>query len=1615
VDTNKVHVSRGSIFFPSFRHSASYPEGATITQILLLDKIPETLWNCLEVKLNNEYVPKDYWPRVKPRVGTLVNIGICPATGSDNVVPTNTNLIDKGTIRLLAFLTTTIAANAIPSLIGLAGPWGVVVQTVFSIIGIFLSSTFIAAPSDPEEIERYSLESVQNRMRPYQAVQKHYGKMRVYPDLASVPFTEIVGDDQYINLLFCIGYSPLVVTEIKIGEKDISEFLSEGVTIGLSSGWGAPSDVVQDFSLGSDPEQIMVNEELEYAPSWYKDGSVQEKCGSDTVVYFWGVDDEGNAIYSFDPPPTLHPKHLQIRADHRETRISVHDGRLRDEVHEYLTPMDTVRIGLDLMFPDGLYNTDTDGNVNSERVDVAIRYRPKGATGYNNWTYVYPYWNNPNLVAEVQEITIIVALQALQSGLQDIQDFTAQMQAVPAVERELTVKLHTWADERINNIIDKTVVLIRDPSSLLTLAQKDIFSQLRTSVINFKAETDNTTDVSSTDDLVSVGPEDVNTVLSAAQMLLSFFEDSIAVSEYIAQGIGPEAATLRPFHRYLIHKRNLGRLFGPPEAGSFAITQIDARAGLFRRGLEFSVLKGQYEVQVRRSSIKVTADNIHHIVLIGSFRSFSAHSPVSDFVAENMVLMHMRVRATEELNSTVDIVNCIVETPLHYWDGAAWSEDAVLTNPDTGDNVSQSPAWAFADIIRGSASEDPVSDSSVDTTRLLEFADYCTENGYYFNGTFDRAKTVEESLQDVCRVAKGSISLRDGRFSLVYEHEQSTPVALITPRNIAPSFSASKTMIAPPDALRMKFKNPDNGYQMDEMYVYCDWFGSGGASPVEVDRYFNGGEHIIVVPYMAREVHRVYDRVTGLNVPPASWTWRQLTTLNETWITYQSEYYWPEGELRYKVTLDYNGVEPTNVESIDMIGLVDTHDRNSSNHTGQVYRLGRTILAAAEWRPEIFTVTMDLERLICERGDLVQFAHDVVKWGHGSARITGNIVTSGGKLVSCDIDETMTQVSGAWYSVRILTLQGHQVVQALVQSPGSSTNITFAWGGVDLDGDTIVGGELVAFGLNNKETFPCLVMSIRPNSKDGAVLTLVRDHPAVHNAEFTSIPDHIADTTDPPQIFPLAPSTPIVRSITTNEGALVRLPNGQLDTRVLLELDFPDNDQLSNGANNVFTVEVQLRATMVVHSTEGSIVAKDLTLTQDPQAGKSSWRAIQTFAENLTSISIDRVSQGQSYDFRLRAHTRLGVASDWAFLEDIYVTGKLTPPPDPRDLVLIDGVLNWSYHNEPVDFKGFQVRTFEGGGGTWDSATPMHGTLIQETMFALPHGYGGQRTFFVKAFDIGIIASVNAAWLSINLGGTIVDNLMVSEDHQELGWPGTIENMTEVSGGSGTQLEEDAGSSENFYKTGNWHRFYLEDTSSFYETDYLGCVYSFSHTPDALDIPYTISVDVEASAEDWIIEHRKADPLVFPSDLSMPVFPTNKQAGVFPYTEMGWRPYFAPVPALSQVEQQFRIVSYPNDTKTTITKVVVQGDVLDIIEKVDGFVVAATGTVRLPLLRKYRKIVHVSMTLYQAASPHTDVFVAHIVDRNVPGPADRLGPSIIVLDKTGARASGIVDAIVQGY
>ena len=248
-------VQTGTLPFTANRETIHVAEGLTIEEMVNV-VIPRQV-NGLDivVNVNDQIIPKEKWASVKPKVSAIVGINIVPAGGKG------------GKKNPLVTILSIVVAIAAPYAAGaILGP-GIIASTAagaaaisgavrigISMIGYLALSMLSSTPkqrSSVAESQTQFIEGASNAINKFGVIPINLGVNRMFPPQAALPFTETVGNDQYVRQLFTYGYGKVLVTERKFGETLLSEYneveLEDKFNADLSSGVALYStDVYQE-------------------------------------------------------------------------------------------------------------------------------------------------------------------------------------------------------------------------------------------------------------------------------------------------------------------------------------------------------------------------------------------------------------------------------------------------------------------------------------------------------------------------------------------------------------------------------------------------------------------------------------------------------------------------------------------------------------------------------------------------------------------------------------------------------------------------------------------------------------------------------------------------------------------------------------------------------------------------------------------------------------------------------------------------------------------------------------------------------------------------------------------------------------------------------------------------------------------------------------------------------------------------------------------------------------------------------------------------------------------------------------------------------------------------
>lgn len=702
------------------RSDTYVPEGTTVGEALQhlgwqTDKVSARVF------IDGQLVPEAEWLDAEPKPGQAVVVRRVLSGGGGGNGGKQIGMI-VGMIALMAatwWIGGGGLAGFLPTalqMVGTVGGWQAVGAGV--LVAGSLALNALIQPSRPRlgQLSDFSgsptlsLTGSSNEAAPYGRIPRVYGRHRIYPPLAARPYTEIVGNQQYMRLLYCLGYGPLAFSrdDIKIGETPLNQF--SGVELQIAYGYPGedwtsiltliPDDVVEESS----------SLKITAAVSWQQ----------------------------------------------RTTQLNAKE------------------ISIDLSFPDGIIRYDGSNRATAWSVAFDVEYRKVGTPG---WTLV------GGAVAVAASVTT---------------NFTG------ANNDLVFTKLVAGTRGNTHSILFTA-------GSSLSVGWQVVEVPTRGGSSSFQ-----TTDV--------VEIRIVNGVTTAAQVKTAF-DAFTAASSIISCANAPSnngtgTITLPNVPMWVISPNGflvIGQHY-PFTNGRDAIPSFFANGqtrSLVRKSIRWEVFEpgAQYDVRLRRTTADThpLGDQLFDTAYWTMLRTIQAAEPVQK---AGMCLIALRIKATDQLNGTVDTLNVVASSVLPDWDTASNSWILRQTN---------NPASIYRDVLQGTANRRPKLDEQLDLATIQAFHGRCITNGYTFNAVIDFQTTVKQLRQDVLAAGRATFGLRDMKYSVVEDLLQSTPVDIITPRTTS-GFKWTRRFIKSPHAFRVRFVDETNNFKQSEKFVFADGY-----------------------------------------------------------------------------------------------------------------------------------------------------------------------------------------------------------------------------------------------------------------------------------------------------------------------------------------------------------------------------------------------------------------------------------------------------------------------------------------------------------------------------------------------------------------------------------------------------------------------------------------------------------------------------------------------------------------------------------------------------------------------------------------------------------------------
>jgi len=240
-----------------------------------------------------------------------------------------------------------------------------------------------------------------------------------------------------------------------------------------------------------------------------------------------------------------------------------------------------------------------------------------------------------------------------------------------------------------------------------------------------------------------------------------------------------------------------------------------------RRGISYSVARGQYEIEAR----KHTGDGgefVKDTIIWTALRSIKNTPPLA--FPKPLALLALRIKGTDQLSGVIQTLNCVTTSLVKAYSGSGsvWNDNT----------ASQWPPDLFRHVLQGPANARPVPDALINIANLQAWWTYCVANGFKFNQVISSVGSVYAKLCEIAAAGRAVPTFTNGQWDVIWDRPGDSIVQHFTPRN-SWGLQLQRPYAQQPHGWRVGFINEDNGFTQDERVVYDDGYNAGNATLFE--------------------------------------------------------------------------------------------------------------------------------------------------------------------------------------------------------------------------------------------------------------------------------------------------------------------------------------------------------------------------------------------------------------------------------------------------------------------------------------------------------------------------------------------------------------------------------------------------------------------------------------------------------------------------------------------------------------------------------------------------------------------------------------------------------------
>ena len=216
-------------------------------------------------------------------------------------------------------------------------------------------------------------------------------------------------------------------------------------------------------------------------------------------------------------------------------------------------------------------------------------------------------------------------------------------------------------------------------------------------------------------------------------------------------------------------------LFGfvRPQTGSPNVTDNTKSALYF--AVKKTVAAGSYTIKV--GTVGTATDKEYKAFYVTTVNAYRDGPPVEVGIQQKLLLVALRVKATDRLNNVIDNFNFIAQAraPVYSGSGSGLSAWRV--------GLTRNPASALLYALRGPVNRRPVEDRHIDWPAFEALFTWCENHHYYCDAVLADKLTLMSLLTNIAATCRATPSKRDGLFSVIHDIERGAERQYFTPAN----------------------------------------------------------------------------------------------------------------------------------------------------------------------------------------------------------------------------------------------------------------------------------------------------------------------------------------------------------------------------------------------------------------------------------------------------------------------------------------------------------------------------------------------------------------------------------------------------------------------------------------------------------------------------------------------------------------------------------------------------------------------------------------------------------------------------------------------------------------